>query len=98
MAGRYMTICRYGGKARMGSWVMGKIEEVAKRNNLHTLFDVFGGGGTISLAAVKITDDDESEVLADLTDILHPADNLDLLANMLHAELIAGVCTGLCHN
>lgn len=57
MAGKYMTICRYGGKARMGSWVMGKIEEVAKRNNLRTIFDVFGGGGTISLAAVKITDD-----------------------------------------
>ena len=48
--------------------------------------------------AVKITDDDESEVLADLTDILHPADDLDLLANMLQSEFIAGMCTGLCHN
>ena len=64
---------------------------------LYDLHHVLGLNDDLS-GAVKITDDDESEVLADLTDILHPADNLDLPANMLHAELIAGVCTGLCHN
>lgn len=56
MARKYMTLRRYGGKARMASWIMPVIEKIAKENDLHTLVDVFGGGGTIALAATKITD------------------------------------------
>ena len=48
--------------------------------------------------AVEVADNDERKVLADLADILHPADYFDLLAHMLQTELIAGMCTGLCHN
>ena len=47
--------------------------------------------------AVKIAHDDEREIAADLADVLHPADYFDLLPHVLDAELIAGMCTGLCH-
>ena len=43
----------------------------------------------------EIADDDEREVIADLADVLHPADDLDFLAYVFEAQLVAGVCTGL---
>lgn len=97
MARKYMTLGRYGGKARMGDWVMDKIMEVAKRNDLHTLFDVFGGGGTISLAAAKITDDngnpwfnkiyynDVEHTLVTLMHVLKDASKRAELENKLYA-------------
>ena len=47
--------------------------------------------------AVEITDNDEREIAADLADVLHPADDLDFLAYVFEAQLVAGVCTGLKH-
>ena len=47
--------------------------------------------------AVEVAHDDEGEIIADLAHILHPADDLDLLADVLNAQLAAGVGTGLCH-
>ena len=43
--------------------------------------------------AVEIADNDEREVIADLADVLHPADDLDFLAYVFEAQLVAGVCT-----
>ena len=48
--------------------------------------------------AVEVAHDDEGEVIADLAHVLHPADDLDLLADILNAQLAAGVGTGLCHD
>ncbi|MBQ7901072.1 MAG: hypothetical protein IJ365_03780, partial [Clostridia bacterium] len=39
----------------------------------------------------------EGEVAADGPDIFHPADDLHVLAHMLHAELVAIMGTGLHH-
>lgn len=43
--------------------------------------------------AVEIADNDECEITADLADVLHPADDLDFLAYVFEAQLVAGVCT-----
>ena len=48
--------------------------------------------------AVKIAQDDEGEVLSDLADVLHPANQPDALADVLHAQLIAVVGTVLEHS
>ena len=47
--------------------------------------------------AVEVSEDDEGQFAAHLSDILHPTHQLDLLSHMLHAELIAGMGTGLHH-
>ena len=47
--------------------------------------------------AVKIAQDDEGKVLSDLADVLHPANQADALADVLHAQLIAVVGTILKH-
>ncbi len=47
--------------------------------------------------AVKVAQDDKRKIAADLADILHPADKLDLFAHIAEPQLIAGMCTGLKH-
>ena len=47
--------------------------------------------------AVKVADNDERKVAADLADILHPADDFYLFAHIFNAKLVAGMCTHLCH-
>ncbi len=47
--------------------------------------------------AVEVAHDDEGKVAAHLAHVLHPADDLDLLPDVLHAELVAGMGTGLHH-
>ena len=47
--------------------------------------------------AVKVTDYHKGEVAAHLTDVLHPANYADLFTNVLNTQLIAGMCTVLCH-
>ena len=41
--------------------------------------------------AVEITQDEKGEVIADHADIFHPADQRDVLADVFHAELAAGM-------
>ena len=41
--------------------------------------------------AVEITQDEKGEVIADHADIFHPADQRDMLADIFHAELAAGM-------
>ena len=67
------------------------VETLDDAHHLFVFDDDLGG-------AVEITQDDEGEVVADLADILHPADDFDLLTDMLHAELVAGMGAGLCHD
>ena len=47
--------------------------------------------------AVEVAQHHEGEAAADFTDVLHPADELDVLTGMLRAKLAAVVCTGLHH-
>ena len=47
--------------------------------------------------AVEIAQHDERQIAADLADVFHPADELDLLAHILDAKLVTVVCTGLHH-
>jgi len=47
--------------------------------------------------AVEVTQNHESEVRADFADVFHPADELDLLADVLHAEGVTIMGTGLHH-
>ena len=47
--------------------------------------------------AVEVTQNDEGKVAADLTDVLHPADELNLFSGVLDPELAAVMCAHLCH-
>ena len=47
--------------------------------------------------AVEVAQDNEGKAAADFAHVLHPADELDVLAGMLRAKLAAVVCTGLHH-
>ena len=47
--------------------------------------------------AVEVAQHHKGEAAADFTDVLHPADELDVLTGMLRAKLAAVVCTGLHH-
>ena len=46
---------------------------------------------------VEIAQDEEGQVLAHFADVLHPADELHLLAHVIHAQLVTGVGAGLEH-
>ena len=52
--------------------------------------DLFGLNDDLR-RAVEITQDDKGEVIADHADVFHPADQRDMLADIFHAELTAGV-------
>ena len=47
--------------------------------------------------AVEVAQHHKGEAAADFADVLHPADELDVLTGMLRAKLAAVVCTGLHH-